>query len=179
MIQSPYRRGADDGLTFGLYLTVMFFCSIFASALPLLSVVALLMMVAVPVVTYLYLRRYQIALGAASTFSALWMQGLVIFACGMLLCSLVLVVYMTWINPTFITDQLASLAAVKGTMPDSGIDQAALIAERLIENKAVPRPIQVIVELEMMAIVSGSFLSLLISAALTAIGRNISKPIND
>lgn len=179
MIESPYRRGANDGLTFGLYLTAMFFFSIFAPAWPLLSVASLLMMAAVPVVTYLYLRRYQLALGVASHFSALWMHGLVIFACGMLLCGLVLTVYMTWINPTFIADQLASLAAVKGTMPDTGIDQAAVVAERLLENKAVPRPIQVIVELEMLAIVTGSFLSLVISALLTAFRRKITKPINE
>ncbi|MDE6377870.1 MAG: DUF4199 domain-containing protein [Duncaniella sp.] len=158
MIESPYRRGAHDGVTFGVYLTAMFFFSIFSPVLPLLSVAALLMMAAVPVVTFLYLRRYQRDLGVASSFSALWMQGLVIFACGMLLCGLVLAVYMTWLNPSFLTDQLASLAAVKGTMPDTGIDEAALVAERLLENKAVPRPIQVIIQLEMLAIVTGSFL---------------------
>ena len=177
MIESPYRRGAHDGLTFGLYLTVMFFCSIFAQAWPVLSMVSLAMMVVVPAVIYRYLRRYQLALGVASHFSALWMQGLVIFACGMLLSGLVLTVYMTWINPSYIADQLASLAAMKGSVPDSGIDQAALVAERLIENRAVPRPIQVIVELEMLAIVSGSLLSLIISALLSTLRGRSPKPI--
>lgn len=180
MIESPYRRGARDGLSFGLYLTVMFFLSIFSSASPLLSLLSFAMMAAVPVVIFIYLRRYHRALGIASQFSAMWMQGLVIFICGMLLCGLALVVYMRWINPGFIADQLAALAALKGTMPDTGIDDVAVVAERLIENNAVPRPMQVVVELQMLGIVTGSMLSMVISAVLSLTrGRKMSNVVKD
>ena len=179
MIESPYRRGAADGLSFGLYLTVMFFLSIFSPAAPVLSLVSLVMIAAVPLVIFRYLYRYHRSLGVASQFSAMWMQGLVIFFCGMLVCGSALVVYMRWINPDFIASQLETLASLKGTMPDTGIDEAAVVAERLLERKAVPQPIQVVIELQMLAIVTGSILSLIITVLLTTFGRRVSKPIND
>ena len=78
-IQSPYRRGADDGLWFGLYLSVMFFSSILSGRVAMLSLLSLVLVVCVPVVIYFFMRAYDRRLGPAGTFPMLWMQGVVIF----------------------------------------------------------------------------------------------------
>ena len=178
MILSPYRRGAEDGLSFGVYLAVMFFLPILAPGVPVLSMLSVLMMAGVPVLTYIYLSRYHRSLGVASQFSALWMQGLVIFFCGMLLCGAALTVYMRWINPGFIASQLQALADLKGAVPDSGLDDAADLASRMLERNIVPQAIQVVVEMLMLAIVTGSLLSMLIAAVLTFFRRPASKSFN-
>lgn len=114
MIKSPYRRGADDGFLFGIYLTVMFFASIFAGSFAPLSLLALVMMVSVPVVIYRFMRSYHRSLGPSGTFAMLWMQGVMIFFCGMLIAGTALVVYMKWIHPGFVVEQAHSRGRAQG-----------------------------------------------------------------
>lgn len=174
MIQSPYRRGADDGFIFGIYLTVMFFASIFAGSSALLPLLALAMMVCVPLVIYRFMRSYDRKLGAAATFAMLWMQGVVIFFCGMLIAGTALVVYMKWIHPEFVMEQLTAVAALKDTMPGGQIDLAADVASKMIEARFIPTPIDIVTEMIMLAIVSGSLLSMTLSGIFALRRRHIS-----
>lgn len=168
MIQSPYRREADDGFYFGIYLAVMFFASIFAGRMPLLSMLSLAMMACVPVVIYRFLKSYHISLGRAGSFAMLWMQGVVIFFCGMLIAGTALVVYMKWIHPGFVAEQLQALAELKGSVADSRIDMAADVAAHMIEANFIPTPISIVAEMMMLAIVTGSLLSMVLSALFAA-----------
>lgn len=163
MIQSPYRRGADDGFIFGIYLSVMFFASILAGNFAPLSLLALAMMVGVPAVIYRFMLSYHRKLGAAGSFAMLWMQGVVIFFCGMLIAGTLLVVYMKWIHPDFVAGQLAAVAALKGSVPGSQMDFAADVASKMIEANFIPTPIDIVTEMIMLSIVSGSMLSMLLS----------------
>ena len=162
-IQSPYRRGADDGLWFGLYLSVMFFSSILSGRVAMLSLLSLVLVVCVPVVIYFFMRAYDRRLGPAGTFPMLWMQGVVIFFCGMLIAGCALVVYMKWIEPDFVIGQIRQVAALKGTLPDSGVETAAEVASNMLEANFIPTPIDIVVELMMLAIFTGSLLSMLLS----------------
>lgn len=167
MIESPYRRGADDGLRFGLYLGVMFFASIFSTSFPLLSLFSLAMIVAVPGVVYAMMRRYERSLGPAASFAMLWMQGVVIFFCGMLVAGAALTVYMRWIEPGYLAGQLAALAALEGTMPGTFVDEAASVAAEMIEARFIPSAVSVVVELIMLSIVTGSALTVCLSALMS------------
>ena len=121
MIKSPYRRGADDGFIFGVYLTVMFFASILSGGSVLLTMLSGVMMAGVPLVIYMFMRFYHRSLGVAGSFAMLWMQGVVIFFCGMLIAGTALVVYMKWINPDFVIDQLNAVASLKDTAPGTNL----------------------------------------------------------
>ena len=167
MIKSPYRRGADDGFLFGIYLSVMFFASIFAGKFALLSLLAIVMMVSVPVVIYRFMRSYHRSLGPSGTFAMLWMQGVVIFFCGMLIAGTALVVYMKWIHPGFVIEQLTAVAALKDSMPGTQIDFAADVAAKMLEARFIPAPIDIVTEMIMLAIVTGSLLSMTISGIFT------------
>ena len=84
-VKNIYARGADDGFLLGVYFVVL------ASA----------MAVGVPVVCYIFMRRSQRAAHGLLTFSALWMQGIVTFACGSLIFGAAGLVYLKWIDPQF------------------------------------------------------------------------------
>ncbi len=172
MIESPSRRGADDGLRFGLYLGVMFFASIFSASFPLLSFLSLAMIIAVPGVVYAMMRRYERSLGAAASFAMLWMQGVVIFFCGMLIAGTALTVYMRWIEPDFIAGQLAALASLEGTMPGTFVDEAASVASEMLEARFIPSAVSVVIELIMLSIVTGSALTICLSAFMSLRRRN-------
>ncbi len=167
MIQSPYRRGADDGLVMGMYLTVMFFASIFSGSLPLLAWLALSMAVCVPLLVWRLMGRYQRALGPASSFSMLWMYGVVMFFCGILIAGMALEVYMTWIHPDYVAEQLRSLAALKDTYPGTDLDSVADMAQGMVDTHFIPAPMHLLAVLVMMAIVSGSMLSIVLGGLLT------------
>lgn len=177
MFQSPYRRGADDGFIFGLYLTAMFLASIFSGAVPLLSLVSLALMAGVPGVIYMFMKRYDRRTGMTASFPMFWMQGVMIFFCGMLIAGTVLVVYMKWLSPDFVLRQLQAVAAMKGSTPGSVMDEAASVASSMIENNFIPTPIAIVTELIMLAIVTGSILSIILGAILT-LRRRATRPLS-
>ena len=80
-----YARGADDGAWMGLYLVAIFGCLAASSVAPIASVPAVVLMLGVPFLTYYFLRRTHRAAYGLTQFSALWMQGIVMFACGALI----------------------------------------------------------------------------------------------
>lgn len=164
IITSPYRRGADFGFIFGLYLTLMFFSSIFSPKLPLLGLLSLAMMVCVPVVIFIFIRRYDRELQECATFPMMWMLGVVVFVCGMLISGSLLVIYMKWIEPGFIVGQLEGLVELGRQSPGTFAAEAGKVAEQMIEANFIPSPMAIVSEMIMAAIVSGSILSITISA---------------
>ena len=171
MNQSPYRRGADDGFLLGIYFTAMFFASIYSSVFPVLSFAALLLMAGVPVAAWIMMRRYQRSEQWEATFPMLWMQGVMMFMCGMLIAGAALLVYMKWVEPDFISDQLKALAALAGSAPGTFVDRAAEMAEMMLEARFIPTPTDIVVELLLLAVVSGSFLSMFFAGIMVALRR--------
>lgn len=171
LITSPYRRGADFGFLFGIYLTVMFFSSIFARALPLGGLLSLILMAGVPVFAFTTLRRYNRELQGCATFPMMWMTGVVTFICGSLIAGTLLVIYLKWIEPDFILRQLEGLVEAGRQNPDTPIAEAGDIASQMIKTNFIPSPMAVITEMILAAIVSGSILSIIISAFISTTNR--------
>ncbi len=172
MIQSPYRRGAEDGLIFGIYLTVLFYATVLSQQFSLLGFPALIMMAGVPVVIFIMMKRYAARLGAASSFSMLWMQGLVIFACGSTIACAMLFIYLRWINPDFFTSQLQFLADMKIDKSTEFLRQSKDMAQQILDSGMVPRAIDMVVEFILLGIVSGSLLSMVLSGIISLLGGN-------
>ncbi len=167
MIPSPYRRGADDGFIFGIYLSAMFLASLLSTHFPVLSLVSLLMAAIVPVVIFLFMKRFDSALREYSTFPMLWMQGVVIFVCGILISGTVMVVYLKWIEPDYVITQLHTLVEAGATSDDANVKSFAKVAEQMLEANFIPTPIVIVTELIMLAIVTGSILSIILSTYFT------------
>ncbi len=163
MITSPYRRGADDGFFFGIYLTLMFFSSIFAQSLPLLGLLSPVMALGVPAVIWFFIRRYDRMLQECATFPMMWMLGVVIFVCGSLISGLLLTIYMKWIEPDFVLNQLNAIIELGKGAPGTVLAEAGDIAAQMIEANFVPTPIAIVSEIIMLATVTGSLLSIVIS----------------
>lgn len=172
IITSPYRRGADFGFLFGIYLTVMFFSSILAKSLPLTGLLSFVMMIGVPVFIFLVLRRYDRELQGCATFPMMWMAGVVTFICGILISGSLLVIYMKWIEPDFVLHQLEGLVEAGRQVPGTPIADAGDIASQMIKANFIPTPIAIVSELIMATIVSGSILSIIISAGFALLHKS-------
>lgn len=165
-IKSPYRRGADDGFGFGVYLSVMLMAMIFTQRFAILAPVTIGMFLAVPAVLYALMRRYDRQMGRAANFAANWMHGVMIFVCGALVSGAVLAVYMRWIDPEFISSQMNLLAGYEGRFPGTAFDQSAVLARQMVEANFMPTAISIAVELIFFEMFTGSCLALGISALL-------------
>lgn len=161
--KSVFRRGAEDGIWFGLYLSVLFFLSAIAINYPLLGHIATFMALAVPVYTFMTLRRGFIENGYFYTFSEVWTHGLTLFLCGSLIMALTMVVYMTWINPSFIFDQCQlAITAYKQIGGEMG-NQVADTLETAMKQHLLPSPISLAGNLISLGVFSGSILSMILA----------------
>lgn len=160
---SPYRYGSDQGFFFGLYLTCMFVLSVLSVRIPFppLSLLSMMMMFGVPFLIYRWLRLTYVMSKGTLGLSALWMQGIMIFICGTLLSAVPMVIYLKYINPGFIVDQLKGFIDLYAEGDWEGGRQSAEILQMMIDRKLVPSAISVTMEMVWLGVFSGSLLSLL------------------
>ena len=158
-----FRRGADDGFIFGVYLTAMFFAMAYSQQIPMLSLIAMVLMLGVPFYTYFFLRRAYVAELGTTNFSALWMQGIVMFFCGSLIMALTSFVFMRWIEPEFILTQMESLAEAYRQLNMTGSEEMADTFQNAIDRGMIPTPIQVAMQLIWTGVFTGSILSIVMA----------------
>lgn len=114
-LQSPYTRGAEDGVVFGIYMTIMVFAMIFSIQIPLLNLLFIVQLLMAPVLIFVMQRRYYVADNGFPTMSALWVQGLVMCGCGSLIAFGLSFVYMRWINPSYLDNTFAESIKIMRT----------------------------------------------------------------
>ncbi len=164
---SPFRRGADNGFLFGLYLSVLYLLMIFSSSVPLLNIPVLGMMVAVPALIYFMLRRDRLApQGGVTIVGALWIDGLLTFLCGGLIGSLVVFIYMRWIDPDFIVSNIEQSISLLEAAGDADSIELADEFRSAMSNGFNVSPIVFAMTLLWMVTFSGSILSLILSAVI-------------
>ncbi len=160
--KSVFRRGAEDGLGFGIYLSLLFIFYAVAIDVPLLGSIVLLMALAVPVPVYTYitLRKGFVQNGYFYTFSEVWTHGIVLFLCGTLILAATMVAYMTWINPNFI-NELCQIAITAYRQIDKETIASGL--ELMMKEGALPSPLSMAWSMITFGVFSGSILSLILS----------------
>lgn len=166
--KSTFKRGAEDGAWFGLFLSLLFFFSANALSIPLLGHIATLMALCVPVLTFFFLRKGYIQNGFYSTFSEIWTHGIIIFTCGSLIMALTIVIYTNWINPYFIIEQCNIAINAYRSMGDTGTEIAKTL-EEVIKQKMLPSPISIATNIISFSVFSGSILSMILASIIKAI----------
>lgn len=175
-VKSVYRQGAEYGAWFGVYLTVMALAIMYGFTHTILMLVAMAMMVAVPAVVYPMLRRYRSQMRGYAPFASLWMLGLMIFICGSLICGAVTYVWMQYVMPTFIYDQVMAAIDVYKAVPGDSAAEMVRIMETIVERHALPSTMEVVVQMVMLTTFLGSLVSMVLAFIL---GMRRIPPRND
>lgn len=162
-LTSPYSLGARRGLTFGVMLCAMFFAMVYAERAALLGLLAIVIFLSVPFFIYKALRHTYVEERGMTTLSGLWMQGIMIFACGSIICAAVTTVYMRWIEPTFVVDLVRRAADFYAAAGDPSAEEVATVLNRMIESHTLPSALSIAMEMTWLSIFSGSMLSLLMA----------------
>lgn len=159
-----YARGADDGLWMGLFISATMALICGSISMPMLQIPAFAMALGVPFLTYYFLRRTHVAAHGMTVFSALWMQGIVMFACASLIFGAIAYVYLRYVNPGFIETVFSYLIDFYRQRSEEGAQALADELQLVVDGNAYPRP-AVLVLGEMWSIMfSGSLLSMVVGA---------------
>ncbi len=167
--RSIYSYGANDGLKMGLYLSVMFVLQSIGMSHPTLMIFGTLMMICIPVVAYIILRKGYRESGGFSTFSAIWLHGILTFLCGSLILALVIYVYLRFLDPTFMSDLLNTLIESYGSMDNPQAAQLTEMLTTIKQQHLLPSPIQYAFTMIWTCGFFGSLLSMILALIVRAI----------
>lgn len=161
--KSVYEIGANDGWKIGLYLTAVFLLQAIGMGQPALLVLGNLLMLGIPFFAYWLLRRAFIATGGMSTFSGIWLHGIIVFLCGSLIMAAAAYAYLRFVNPDFIVNQIHLISSTYRQLGTPEAEAFANQFERIIEYHLVPTAIQMSFSLVWFCSFFGSMLSLILA----------------
>lgn len=173
---SPYYRGAKAGRMFGLYLSSIFLSMAMSSYFPLLSLVTIVLIVCIPLYIYRSLRNSYLAGGYSMV--ELWVQGIATFLFATAICGLVTIVYMKWIAPGFLVEQVRETIAVCHQAGTPEQLELARVLNNMIEQGVVPSPSTFVISMFWLTMAGGCFLSL-IMASIARIGKPRSRRVSN
>lgn len=162
-IKSLYKSAADDGLIMGGYLSLIFIVMIISVQSAAISFIGILLIIGLPVLLGFFLRRTYVREKGFTLFTSLWMQGILIFIFGSLICSVVSYIYLQYINPTFIYDQVKSALNLYESINEFKNMEFVKTMKLAIEQKLLPTPIQFVVQMIWVTGFFGSILSLFVA----------------
>lgn len=171
-----YTSGANDGLKMGIYLSAMFVLQCIGASNLTLMAFGTIMMLCIPVVAYILLRKGYRDSGGRSTFSAVWLHGILIFLCGSLIMAMVIYIYLRYIDPAFLRNTLSGLIEAYGSIEDEGARQLTDILTTIQDQNLLPSPIQYAFTMIWTCGFFGSILSMILALIVRAIPlRNTTK----
>ena len=103
--KSIYKRAAEWGLPFGLYIACMGVASIYADYFAPLSIIFILMIMATPLVVYYFQRRRFIEDDGFTEYAGLWMLGILLFIFGSVIASFIIYLVLQYFRPDFMYEQ--------------------------------------------------------------------------
>ncbi len=176
-----FRSAAEDGLVLGAAMSASFLCGACATRMAdpgvamLMITLSLLILAAVVVMAYRMLARDCRRWPSMRFFSAVWMHGIAMFFFGGLILCAASVVFMHFLVPTFITDNVSGAIEVYRQIGTPEATHMADTLQRMIDRRLLPTPVSVATSMIWLVTFLGSMLSLLLTPIVRATTRNITK----
>ena len=171
--KSVFKCGAENGIFFGIYLSVIFLTCIYGNYSTFLSLLGLALFFAIPLVLYKFMRRYHNSHPATSNFSSVWTLGTFTCLCGSLICGIVTYIWLQYITPNFIIEQAKTALATYEQIPDLKNHEFTKILRKAIEDKMLPTPIVIVFQLIWATVSLGIITSLILAPVARIRNRNI------
>ena len=174
-----YKHSAEAGLGFGVLLSVVSLSFIYSSESAILSLIAILLLMALPVVLYALQHRFVTRSSAPAEISSLWMLGLMISLFGSLICGVVTYVWLQYVEPTFISDQAQAAVDAYKTIPEMQGSELVTTMQRAIDEGLLPSAIEFVINMILLTTFLGSIVSLITACiARTVCKKNRVTPDN-
>ncbi len=151
------------GVWLGLYLIVRFVCSVASVYSPMLNLIAMILFVGTPFVLYYLMAKYHRANDNISTFSLMWMMGIMLFSFASLICAVPEYIFYEYINPDYIANTMQQSMALIKEMDLIKDDMLMQELEKMSTSEALPSSIQMIMSSLWSNIFFGSLLSIVVA----------------
>ena len=165
-----YKHSAEAGLGFGVLLSVVSLSFIYSSESAILSLIAILLLMALPGVLYALQHRFVTRSSAPAEISSLWMLGLMISLFGSLICGIVTYAWLQFVEPTFIFDQAQAAVDAYKAVPELRDSDIAVALQRAIDEGMLPTAIEFVVNMILLTTFIGSLTALVASLIVRARG---------
>ncbi|MDY2865069.1 MAG: DUF4199 domain-containing protein, partial [Sodaliphilus sp.] len=159
---------------FGIYLSAMASAFIFSDKHIALSAFALAMVLATPFIIYRWLKKRYNAEEGRTSFSNLWMMGILIFMCGSLIACGVSWAVMEYLRPNFFYEQAQHIITQYEATPErfaDGMQEMVTTLRMVIEKQGAPRSIDLALTGFWFCSFAGSLLSAFLSAIIKIFGK--------
>lgn len=163
-----FRSSAEDGLVIGAYISATFLVGAYGMRVPVLSIISLLMCLGVVFIAYRLMARDYRRWKSLRYFSAVWMHGIGAFFFGSLILSCTAFIYLRFIEPTFIVDNVNAAIAIYREFGTTEAVHMADTLQKMIDKHMLPSPISMASTLIWFVTFAGSMLSLLLTAIIRA-----------
>lgn len=169
--ETPYYQGAKAGIPIGIYLVAMFLLFVLMTKVALASVVLMLMILCLPIAVYSTMRMTITRTRGQVTWSSLWMQGIMSFLFGSVICGLVTMVYLKFVEPTFLSDIVQRCIDTYASIPGKEAAEVTEMLRNVVEMGMVPTASSFTTSMFWLTAFSGSVLSLFLAIIAGSIGK--------
>lgn len=160
---SPYSRGARSGWISGLLTSLMLVCVIYSPQLPVLSLFCLMLAAALPLAVFRMLRSSYISSGHKCSMSELWVEGIMIFFFGSLICATVTMAFLRWVEPGFILGQATACIDICNASPTPEHQDIARLLQAMIDRGTLPGATDFTIAMFWLTMATGSLLSMILA----------------
>lgn len=161
--KSVYRFGADNGIWMGIYLTLISVCFLMSVRLPILSMLIFPLLLGVPAVLYVLLRKVVKSEPGYCRVPAMWVCGIWIFVFGSLICGLISALWIILFDPDFIQQYFRnSIAMMEQTNLKSAYASEIAQLKQALRSGTLPSPMEFVFTMIWSTSFFGSLLSLVV-----------------
>ena len=169
-----YHRAAIAGRPFGIYLCLIFISMVLSRYSLMASLAFLLLVLAFPFLLFRSMRKSHRLRDYDSTVGEQSMEGLLTVFYGCVICGLVTMAYLTWIEPDYIITLVRDSIAMLRSTGTAGNAHAADILNRMIATSSVPSASDFTLSMAWLTMAVGGILSLIFAPII-----HIAKPRRD
>lgn len=163
-MKSVYKYAAEAGLPIGIYLSSMSACILFSLQFPFLPTIFTFLLAGFPFILLYFMRRMKRIEPSYSKFAPLWLFGIYSVIFGVLICSLLSGLYLTVVDPGFISRYVAeTLAAIESSPLAPQYADTTDLMHKAIEEKMLPGSMEFVASMGWFTCFGGSMLSLILA----------------
>lgn len=145
--KNVFVRSAELGVPFGGMLSLASMSMIFGDKVPFVSLLAVIIAIAAPVVLYWLQRKYYIGSNGFAPFSELWTLGIFTTIGGALICALISYGVITYFRPDFLYEQAQMIVDTYKQFPQSQAKDMVSVFDKMIKNDMLPSPFDYCVQM--------------------------------
>ena len=170
-----YKLAAATGIPMGVLMSAISLCTIFSDRVNLLAMVAIILLVCGPLMLYHYQRRFFIAVDGKTTYSTLWLYGILSIVCSALISGLVTLLTIQYVRPSWFYDMVQNTVESMNQMPAYYADSVKPMVNELrhmVDAGLLPSPVEFVVQMFWNVCLSGVIMSAITSAFAARIIRH-------